>query len=161
MRTSIKPLSLGRLEEPLLEHGYRQFLGKGPDVNAFMTPEFSPLVQVLFDDRNLTPRYMYVGPEGLAAQKFGKTFAHGAPNTRGLPNKTFGRSLGGRYFEVSQLTGSGAPAADRIVAELDGEVLEFDRLLLPTRHAERVPTFVVLLSLRKTLRVQTSPCAEG
>ncbi len=160
MKTRITPLRLGALDDPLLEHGYRQFLGKGPGVNTFMTPEFSSLAQVLFDDKDATPRYMYVGPEGLAAQKFGKSFAHNAPNTRGLPDKAFGRSLAGRYIEVSQLTGDGAPAADRIVAELEDEILEFDRLLLPTRHAERVPTFVVLLSLRKTLHVRTSPCAQ-
>ncbi len=155
--TRVKARSLETECDGFLQAAHQRFQISGGHVDGFMDRTFSPFIQVLYDDGEPIPSYVYVGPRGLMTRFYGQSAVDGAPGTRGLPDRKFGRSCAGRYAEVRWTR---APALDRVSGKTQGLWVEYDRLILPCTLGGRMPTFVVFLHLQRTLRAQDASCAR-
>ncbi len=155
--TQIEPRSLETEAAGFLKAAYDRYCHEGATVDAFMDQTFSPYIQILHDDGDRIPTYVYVGPGDLMTRFFGKSVTDKAPGTRGLPDRDFGRSCAGRYEDVSWTQ---RPALDRVSGKTQGQWVQYDRLILPCVLGDRLPTFVVFLCLQRTLRVPDASCAR-
>jgi len=116
--------------------------------NDFTKPDLSPHLQLLSDDGHWIPPYLFIGRETMVSQIFGWQWAQEAIGLRGMPARSIGDALAGRYQEVSQTR---APAFDRVICRWKCYYFDYKRAIFPTEFGEGGRSFSVIIHLDRTL----------
>lgn len=100
LKTIIEKRPLSRIGKNVLSAAWYDYRQGGPVLSSFGDALLRQ-VQLTIDDGSEKPKFLYIGPENIAAQFYGKDFCHKAIGSGGLPDREFDDPLNWVHGEVA------------------------------------------------------------